>query len=144
MKQICAACGQVIQKRGQPRTTGYRSQNHRIRGFCAAISEQVREKNPRWTPRVVHNLMKMMAVQEKVWPCLRVRDPKGQGLLIPISEADATKEEAAGLIQVIQEFADRNNFWLWEYNVLGERYKSLGGRSQGEMIEYEKKYGKIS
>ena len=142
--QTCSKCGQIIKKAGKPRTTGYRSQNHRIRGFCASISEQVIQINPAWIPGAVHDLMKMLAVEEGVWPVLEVKDKKCQSFKLPLSEAFATVEQAGGLITVIQEFADRHGFWLWEYDEIGQRFKSLGGRTHREMIEYEQQHGKIT
>ena len=40
------------------------------------------------------------------------------------------------LNKTIQEFADSNNFWLIAYNEKDIPYRTVGGRTQEEMIKY--------
>lgn len=124
-------------KPSQPRSTGYRSQNHRIRGHCKDISDQIKYKE--WNPGMVHDLMKLKAVETGGY-----RYMKFGNYILPFSEADINKEEANLLIEIIQQFADERSFWLTEYDDLGRKYKSVGGRTRSEMVEYEKQYGKIN
>jgi len=123
----CPTCGQSI---AEPKSTGYRSQNSKVRGDSAAISEQI---EGRWTPDMVYELMKRMAVSEGVYPGIKYKTDK-LTLVVPISMADADAVDADGLIKTIQEFADKNNFWLWKYTEDGlSVYRSVGGRTMEEM-----------
>ena len=123
----CPTCGQSI---AAPKSTGYRSQNSKVRGDCKSISEQI---EGRWTPDMIYDLMKRMAVSEGVYPGIRYKTDKIT-LVVPISMADADSADADGLIKTIQEFADKNNFWLWKYTEDGlSVYRSVGGRTPLEM-----------
>jgi hypothetical protein len=89
-----------------------------------------------WSKSMVYDIMKRYAVMEGVYPGIKFIAPGGLVLIEPVSFSDATMQEAKGLCDTINKYADENNFWLWEYTPDGEKYKSIGGRTLKEMQQY--------
>ncbi len=122
----------------RPRTTGPRSQSARFRGHCDDLSQQVPGG---YSPTEIADAMKRMAVEYGYRTRLSV-----DGIETPVSEGDLSVEEEGLLLRVQQRYADIHGFWLTEY-IDSEHpekgvYKSVGGRSYEEMIEYWKRLGK--
>lgn len=126
-----------ISKPFKPRSTGYRSQNHRFRGQCGDISKQV----DGFTPAEVARIMKGLAVGNG-YPTktLGVNMKKHKKVTMPESEANLSVEQEDILIKTVQEFADRNEYWLTEYtkDKPPRAYHAVGGRSETEMEVYWK------
>jgi hypothetical protein len=127
----CPVCGQSIYP---PKTTGARSQNSAVHGYCKSLAEQIPDN---YTPDEVKLMMKFIAVDAGVYPARTVfvrGEKEGKLYEVPKSLSLANTAEVNALIKVIQEFADRNNYWLWKYTFDGLYvYKSIGGRSGEEM-----------
>jgi len=80
---------------GRPRSTGEKSQNHRINGFIQQIAIETGNNFDQ-----LEMYFKQEAISEG-WPY----DTLPSGAMMPKSEADATVEDAAVLIAVIERFA---------------------------------------
>ena len=127
-------CNLKISRPYSPRSTGPRSQEARIRGHEADIAVQA--QSDKWEPDEVHLLMKALTVQAgKDFPF-----KKYKSIMVYASDAEINSIQASNLIGTIQEFADKNNFYLTEIdekNGIERPYKSRGGRSLKEMMKLE-------
>jgi len=127
----------------RPRKTGYRSGSARLHGHCADLAEQLTDesKGIRYSPEQVKQAMKRMAASEHGWPTFMDIDGTEQ----PMSEADASVEQETFINRVIQKFADFHGFYLTEYDDADPKhpiaYRSIGGRTKAEMVEYWKERG---
>ena len=88
----------------RPRTTGERSQNHRINGHCQQIAM---ETGCSFGAVKMH--MKRLAI-DRGYPF----DTLPDGTVAPKSEADVTVEEATYLIETINQFAGEYGIELRE------------------------------
>lgn len=123
---------QVSQKKpNRPRSTGERSQNHCIRGWCKDLAIQA--KKPFFQdPDNMYKTIILLAVDAGIWPYFTT--PLNPTLKIPQSEADASMEDDRKLLDFIQKIADEKNYWLTIYSEDGEyKYRSIGGRTLDEM-----------
>jgi hypothetical protein len=84
----------TLSRPGRPRTTGEGSQNHRINGHCQLIAMELGYEFDE-----IKMAMKLRAIS-RGYPFATVL-----GQIIPKSEADLTTEEAAFLIDTIDQFA---------------------------------------
>jgi hypothetical protein len=128
----CPTCGQHIRK---PRSTGKRSQNSRVWGDCSSICFQLNERAGKviCTSTMVYDMMKRFAVAGGVYPGIKFTFG-GIILIEPMSQSLVTMKEDAGLCDTINDYADKNDMWLWEYMPDGKtKYKSIGGRTLEEM-----------
>ena len=124
-------CNLRISRPYSPRSTGPRCQEARIRGHEADIAVQA--QSDKWEPDEVHLLMKALTVQAgKDFPY-----KKYKSIMIYASDAEINSIQANNLISTIQEFADKNNFYLTEYDEKERPYKTRGGRSLKEMMACE-------
>lgn len=130
--QHCPTCGQTI---SAPRSIGPRSQNSRTHGNCASISQQTNERAGKvvTTPSMIYDLMKRFAVKDNKYPGIKFTFG-GVTLIEPISQSLATIKDVQGLCETINDYADKNNMWLWEYTHDQKKYKCIGGRSLQEMF----------
>lgn len=87
-----------VSKTRKSRTTGYKSQNHAINGFCQQIARHTGNTFP-----AVKTHMKIIAI-DRGWPFETLPD----GGIAPISEGDPriSTIEAGYLIDTIKQFAD--------------------------------------
>lgn len=100
------------------RTTGDRSQNSCIHGWCAEIAEQLD-----LPPEQVYDAIKRMAVGSRGYPtyCNAL-----DGMETPMPQRYASVEQAQMLIETIKEFADYNGLALTEY-IDGKAQKCVSG-----------------
>ncbi|GEM_PF-500126 len=96
----------IISPPGRPRTTGERSQSHRINGFCQWISKTLDLDFDS-----VKHYMKRLAVSDG-YPF----DTMPDGSVEPWSEARITMDQATILIRVIERFAAEHQIPLPEYD----------------------------
>jgi hypothetical protein len=120
----CPTCNQVIPEPVKLRSTGYRSQNHRFRGHCRNIAQQlpVGPDGLKFSEREVADAMKRMAVDDG-YPTMMGPD----GVETPVSEAHLTMAQENLLIMVTQRFADKHGITLTELDRYGRPYPTLGG-----------------
>jgi hypothetical protein len=111
-----------------PLTRGYRSQFKRIYGSLNCAWQQRKAFDFEGTKEDLKYFFKIMAIEDGYPYKVFKRE------VIPKSIADLTIEEATILITTITEFCDRNNLWIYEYNHIRCVYKSIGGRTQLEMM----------
>lgn len=120
----------------RPRSIGPRSQNSRFWGHCTDIAEQVYpDVTPANGKQRVHDGMLRMAVPEGYPTYLDIN-----GVETPLPSAESSVEQLSLVCRVLQRYADTHNLWLHEYiaegPLKGRVYKSVGGRSYGNMILY--------
>jgi len=116
----------------RPRTTGPRSQNNGLWGWCDCLALQLSSRGKQYTREQVKAAMCRMAVGELSYPTVIGAD----GAEEPKPTEFASVEEMNLVLRTIQMYADQNNFWLIEYDNRGKPYKSVGGRSPAEMEKY--------
>jgi hypothetical protein len=95
-----------ISKPGRPRTTGERSQNHAINGYCQQIAVETGQDF-----ETVKQAMKRMAIGAG-YP---FRTEAMTGEVIPFSESEIDSTQAAVLIQTIKRFAAEYQIRLRDY-----------------------------
>ena len=108
----------TLDKPRKPRTTGPRSQNSAVWGYCQAIALQVGMETER-----VYQGLKLLASRENGYP---VEWNAISGEWEPKSQAKASAEEVSILIQAIKHYADTHSLWLIEY-IDGQPVKTLYG-----------------
>jgi|WetSurMetagenome_2_1015567.scaffolds.fasta_scaffold89443_6 hypothetical protein len=120
--------------------TGKRSINNRIHGNCRALFEQAKSD---WTFEEIKYLMKCMAVENGYPSKTYKRELIGKegtkySRFYKVARSLSGQDDSVAMIlnQTIQEFADANNFWLIEFDELENPYRTIGGRTKKEMIEY--------
>ena len=87
------------------RTTGYRSQSHRIHGACEDIAEQL------GVPKaLVYQVICLEAVEERIIPMAVV-----MGRAVPAHESTWDSKQAADVITLIHRKVDTLGLWLTEY-----------------------------
>ena len=102
----------------RPRTTGERSQNSALWGWCSDIAEQLD-----YTPDQVKAAMCRMAVSEGYPTTLSI-----DGVEEPMPTRYASIEQMSVILSVIVRFADENSLYLTEYDGDGIPKKRVGGR----------------
>lgn len=96
----------TIKKPGRPRTTGERSQNHAINGYCGQIAKETGQDFD-----TVKMAMKKMAIG-RGYP---FRTEKLTGETIPFSETEINTVQAGYLIDTIYQFANEYQIRLINY-----------------------------
>lgn len=96
----------TLKKPGRPRTTGERSQNHAINGYCAQIAKETGQDFD-----TVKMAMKKMAIG-RGYP---FRTEKLTGEVIPFSETEINTVQAGYLIDTIYQFATEYEIRLMNY-----------------------------
>jgi len=101
------------------RSTGERSQNSCIHGWCDEVAEQLALPQEQ-----VYDAIKRMAVGSRGYPtyCNAL-----DGMETPMPQRYASVEQAQMLIETIKEFADSNGLSLTEY-IDGKAQKCTGGK----------------
>jgi len=100
------------------RSTGERSQNSCIHGWCAEIADQLSLPQEQ-----VYEAIKRMAVGSRGYPTYcNILD----GVETPLPQRYASLHQAQMLIEQIKEFADANGLSLTEY-IDGKAVKCTGG-----------------
>ena len=78
-------------------------------------------------------MMKRFAVAGGKYPGIKFQFA-GVILIEPMSQSLVTMAEDYELCKTINDYADKNEMWLWEYMPDGKsKYKSIGGRTLEEM-----------
>jgi len=100
------------------RSTGERSQNSCIHGWCADIADQLSLPQEQ-----VYEAIKRMAVGSRGYPtyCNTL-----DGVETPLPQRHASVQQANMLIETIEEYADSNNLYLTQY-IDGKAVKCTGG-----------------
>lgn len=115
----------------RPRTKGDRSQNARLWGNATDLSDQLSTIDRPYTKEEIKQAMCRMAVSEGYPTQLSI-----DGTEQPKPTEQASVEEMTIVLNVIQRFADEHGFYLTEYDEQNKPYRSIGGRSRGEMVVY--------
>lgn len=108
----------------RPRSTGPRSQNSKVWGMVSDIADQFQAGGIEIDSQKVYDAMKRMAVQEG-YP---TRYNPIDGIEEPESQSRVSIEQDQILINVVQRFADENNFYLTEYDESGHSVRTVGGK----------------
>ena len=104
----------------RPRTTGERSQNSALWGWCSDIADQLH-----YTDEQVKAAMCRMAVSEGYPTALSI-----DGVEEPMPTRHASVEQMYVVLSVIVRFADEHSLYLTEYDGDGIPRRMVGGKTK--------------
>ena len=110
----------TIEPPKRPRTTGPRSQNSALWGWCSDIAEQLD-----YTDEQVKAAMCRMAVSEGYPTTLSI-----DGVEEPMPTRRASTEQLSVVLSVIVRFADEHSLYLTEYDGDGIPRRMVGGKTK--------------
>ena len=110
----------------RPRTTGERSQNSALWGWCSDIADQLSTMPDQdYTPEQVKAAMCRMAVSEGYPTALSI-----DGVEEPMPTRHASVEQMSVVLSVIVRFADEHSLYLTEYDGDGIPRRMVGGKTK--------------
>ena len=112
-----------VRRPAKPISRGPRSQMNWIHGQCSSIADQLNLTGSDYTPEDIKIAMKRMASTDRGYPLTMGID----GVMQPISLAQASQENAGAVIDTILDFAFLNELAIVEYDAKGKPVRLVRG-----------------